>query len=90
MKAILSCSCGNIGTYSQTQYKIQHPKEPIPTLYISRKGYTFLEKLPPKTDAYNFVSAVLKKRGRYSYLIDANDDGSLNEVYDYNKKKKVR
>lgn len=89
-KVIISCSCGNVGTYSQTQYKIQHPKESVPMLYVSRKAYSFLETLPPKSDSYNFVSAVLKKRGRYAYLIDANDDGALNEVYDYIKKKRVR
>lgn len=89
-KAIISCSCGNVGTYSQTQYKILHPKEPIPTLYVARKAYSFLETLPLKSDAYNFVSAVLKKRGRYSYLIDCNEDGALNEVYDYVKKKRAR
>lgn len=88
-KVIISCSCGNIGTYSQTQHKIQYPDEPLPTLYISRKAYSFLETLPPSSAAYKFVSAVLKKRGRYSYLIDYNEDGSLNGIYDYVKKRSV-
>lgn len=90
MKALLTCSCGAVPTYAQTQYKIMHPKGPIPKIYISRNGYTFLDALSPKSEVHRFVAAVLKKRGRYAYLIDANDDGTINEVYDFMKKKRVR
>lgn len=89
MKALLTCGCGAVPTYVQAQYKIKHPKEEIPTLYISRKGYKFLDALPPNSEAHRFVAAILKKRGRYAYSIDANEDGTLNEVYDFMKKKRV-
>lgn len=89
MKALITCGCGAVPNYVQTQYKIKHPNEPVPTLYISRKGYTFLDSLPQGSSAHRFVAAILKKRGRYAYLIDANDDGTLNEAYDFMKKKRV-
>lgn len=87
-KVILACSCGNVGKFSQSQYKIQHPNEPEPKLYTSKAGYKFLESLPKDSEAYKFVAAILKKRGRYSYLIEHNS-GVMIDAYDYIKKKKV-
>lgn len=87
-KVIVACSCGNMGNYSQTQFKIQHPKEELPKLYVGKKGYDFLEKLPKDSEAYQFVAAVLKKRGRYSYLIE-HENGKMVDAYNYLKRERA-
>lgn len=87
--AIVTCSCGSLPTYAQTQYKIQHPNSLIPPLYISKKAYSLLETFPPTSEAYQFLSGVLKKRGRYAYLMEWDDSFSLVHVWNYQTNKRV-
>lgn len=89
MKVLLACACGSAGNYAQTQFKIKNPKEKVPSIYIGRKGYNFLETLTPGTEVYSFVSAILKKKGRYSYLIEWDEDGKLVYVWNYQTNRRV-
>lgn len=90
MRALVTCGCGSVPTYSQTRFKIQHPNDPIPKLYIGKHGYTLLETLPQDSEVQQFLSSILKKRGRYAYLIEWGDDGVLGEVFNYIKGTKLR
>ena len=49
-RALISCSCGSSPTYARTQFKIKFPDEPEPPMYIAKKGYSLLEKLPPNSE----------------------------------------
>lgn len=90
MKVLLSCACGSSPTYAKTQFKIKFPNEPEPPMYIAKKGYKLLETLPPKSEVYSFVSSVLKKRGRYSYLVEWDENGTLLFVWNYQTNKRVQ
>lgn len=87
--ALVTCSCGALPTYAQTQYKVQHPDLPVPTLYVSKKAYSLLETFPSTSEAYQFLSGVLKKRGRYAYLMEWDDSFSLTHVWNYQTNRKV-
>lgn len=91
---IVACSCGGVGNRALIEYKIKHPNTPdsaLPTLYVGQtKGRTLLETLPNPSEAYSFLSSVLKKRGRYSYLMEYTSDGSLTHVWNYQTDKQVR
>ena len=87
-KVILACSCGNMGTFSQTQFKIMHPSEKLPKLYVGNSGYKFLETVPKDSEAYKFASAIIKKRGRYSYLI-VHTDGKMEDAYNFVKRERA-
>lgn len=89
-RALISCSCGSSPTYARTQFKIKFPDEPEPPMYIAKKGYSLLEKLPPNSEAYTFLSSVLKKKGRYSYLLEWDDTGNLTYVWNYQKNQRVQ
>lgn len=89
MKALVCCRCGGVSTYVKTGYKGLYPKTPVPDTYISKDGYKLLETMPPNSDIYKFLAGVLKRRGRYGYYLSWNEDGSIEEVYNFIKNKRM-
>lgn len=89
-RALVSCACGASPNYAKTQFKIKHPDDPVPEMYIAKKGYNLLETLPPNSEVRTFLSSVLKKKGRYSYLLEWDDEGTLTYVWNYQKNQRVQ
>ena len=54
-RALIGCSCGSSPTYARTQFKIKFPDEPEPPMYIAKKGYSLLEKLPPNSEIQKHI-----------------------------------
>lgn len=90
MNAIVCCKCGGVSVYAKTAFKGMHPKEPVPEIYISNKGYTLLETLPKDSEVARFLTGVLKKRGRYGYYLSWKEDGTIEEIYNYIKNQRVQ
>ena len=90
MNAIVCCKCGGVAPYAEKAFKGMHPKEPLPEIYLSGKGYKLLDSLPQGSEVYRFLSGVLKKRGRYGYYLSWKEDGTLEEVYNYIKNQRVQ
>lgn len=90
-RAIVCCSCGNVPTYARTQFALKHPNEPEPPIYIgTNRGSSLLEAFPSPSEIRSFLSSVLKKRGRYSYLLEWDDSFRLVHVWNYQTNKEVR
>lgn len=90
-RAIVCCACGGTPTYSRIQFKIKHPDDPEPPIYIgSNRGSSLLETFPSPSEARSFLSSVLKKREDYSYLIEWDDSYHLTHVWNYQTNKEVR
>lgn len=89
-KAIVCCKCGGTMAYSERAYKGLYPNTPVPKIYISKEGYKLLETLPQGSEVHRFLTGVLKKRGRYSYLLSWKEDGGLEEVYNFVKNQRVQ
>lgn len=90
MKAIVCCKCGGVSLYSERAFKGLYPKEPVPKTYISNKGYDLLNTMPKGSEVHRFLTGVLKKRGRYGYLLGWKDDGTIEEIYNFIKNQRVQ
>lgn len=89
MNILFTCSCSATPSYARSAYAVYRPNTDIPPLYVSRKIVPIRDTLPVTSFAYQFITSALKKRGKYAYFIDYNDDGSVNEVYDFLKQKRI-
>lgn len=90
MKAIVCCKCGGVSVYAERAYKGLYPNTQVPEIYISGKGYKLLDTLPQGSEVHRFLTGVLKKRGRYGYLLSWKEDGVLEEVYNFIKNQRVQ
>lgn len=75
-RAIFTCGCSGVQPQAKTVYSLHFPKDPIPPVYSSRQGYKVLDTLPA-SDAKSFLASSLRKKGRWAYYLDWDDQGSI-------------
>lgn len=86
-KYILICKCSNMKQTAEMAFNIAFPHQPMPKIYRDSAISTLTEQ-KPNTNFASFVSAIMKKHGRFAYYIEE-EEGDIVQVYDLLKGKRV-
>lgn len=86
-KYILICKCSNMKQTAEMAYDIAFPNTERPKIYRDSAISTLIEQ-KPNTNFASYVSAIMKKNGRFAYYIEE-ENGDIMQVYDLLKGKRV-
>ena len=89
MKAIVTCACAGAPKYCQSSYKVLFPNEELPTMYIKEKAKAILESVPSTSELYEEVAKILRKKGRYGFYFEYNDQGEILDCWNLLKHRRV-
>ena len=89
MKAIVTCACAGAPRYCQSSYKVLFPNEELPTMYIKEKAKAILESVPEDSKMYQELAKILRKRGRYGFYFEYNDQGEILDYWNLLKHRRV-
>ena len=89
MKAIVTCACAGAPRYCQSSYKVLFPNEELPTMYIKEKAKAILESVPEDSKMYQELAKILRKRGRYGFYFEYNDQGEILDYWNLLKQRRV-
>lgn len=90
MRFIICCDCGDTPKFSEEAYKILFPKKNAPNIYHTEKDMKgVLQQMPEYSPAWLYVRDALESEHKYSYYINSDNNGNINEMYNLLSGKKV-
>lgn len=89
MKAIVCCACGSVPKYCESSFKAQFPGELVPKMYIKNKAVELLDALPAKSNMHDQITLILKRRGRYGFYFEYDEDGNILSMWNLLKHRRV-
>lgn len=89
-KVILSCKCSGAPKYCESSFKSTFPDAPLPTFYLGGKAADLFEFLPNPSEMRKQIEIILKKRGRYGFYYEYDEDGNVLKCWNLLKHKEVR
>ena len=90
MKAILTCVCAGAPKYCESSFKTLFPNEPLPHIYIKRNALAIYEDIPNPSEMRTQIETILRKRGRYGYYYEYDEDGKVLKCWNLLKHKEVK
>lgn len=89
MKAIITCACAGAPKYCESAFKVLFPDEPLPKMYIKNKANDLLATLPLQSEVYTQVYLALKRKGRYGFYFEYDEEGHILDCWNLLKHRRV-
>ena len=81
MRVILVCSCSGMKEKAKTAFKILHPQDEEPEMFVGKDAIKKFASYHQGTNVANYADATSKQNGQFSYLIDYDEKGDVLSIY---------
>lgn len=79
MEVIAVCTCSGMKEKAETAFKILFPNKEVPQIYRGRDAISKFVAAHQGTNVGNYLAAISKKSGKFSYYVEYDDKGDVME-----------